>query len=180
MRMLAILGLSLMLVACGTGEEGATENSGESNSPEMKEENDGATDDNKMKESEEKGSDREEGMADSLSVEIIKKENNQEGHHDSGLMIMLEQGSENPATLTALVQKEDDAVEGASVRFEYWKEGEEKHIYTDAEEIESGEYQAETEIMDEGTYNMKVHVEKGDNLHTHKPYTLEVKTAQSS
>ncbi|WP_377890684.1 FixH family protein [Alkalihalobacillus sp. R86527] len=180
MKILAVVGLSLFLVSCGTSEDGAKE----TNSSEMNEKDSGTMkEESEMKGSEEKNSsvgDADSEAADSLSVEIMEKEQDEEGHHDSELMIMLEKASDHPTELTAMVQMEDSTVEGASVRFEYWKEGEEKHIYTDAVEMKAGEYQAKTEIMDEGTYTMKVHVEKGEDLHTHKPYTLEVKTEQSS
>lgn len=187
-KLSVVLGLSLLLAACGASEEEAKENSGssnsgETNSGEMNEGNSGSMNDSDAKKSEdEQSSDGEEesNATDSLMVEIMEKEKEDEGHHASDVHIMLEKDSDNPKVLTAKVKNGDSAIEGASVRFEYWKEGEEKHIYTDAEEVGTGEYQAKTEIMDAGTYNMKVHVEKGEDLHTHKPYTLNVTMEKSS
>lgn len=185
-----VLGLSLLLAACGASEEGAeedngTSNSGKTNSEEMNEENSGSMNDSGGKKSEDEKSSAGEGesnAADSLMVEILGKvkENENEGHHGSDVSIMLENYSGNPQELTAIVEDGNNAIEGASVRFEYWKEGEEKHIYTDAEEVGTGEYRANIEILDAGTYNMKVHVEKGEDLHAHKPYTLDVTMEQSS
>ncbi|MCA0988464.1 FixH family protein [Guptibacillus algicola] len=178
MKILAVVGLSLLLVACGTSEEGAKESGEETNSEEMKKDNSGSMNE----ESDKKDSEGEEDMASSgsLNVEIMEKEQDHEAHHGSEVSIKLEGSTENPTELTAIIQMENAAIEGASVRFEYWKEEEEKHVYTDAEEVNPGEYQGKTEIMEEGTYNMKVHVEKGEDLHTHKPYTLKVNADQTS
>ncbi|MCA0173898.1 FixH family protein [Bacillus sp. RAR_GA_16] len=75
--------------------------------------------------------------------------------------------------MTTVTESEQPLTE-ANVRFEYWKEGEEKHTYTDTEENSEGMYEGTTEMSDPGTYKLKVHVEKGEELHTHKPYVLEV------
>lgn len=184
MKILAVIGISLLLVGCGTSEEGAKESAEETNSQEMKEDNGGSMNEKSDKKDakETKSAEGEDDIASSssLSVHIMEKEQDHEAHHGSEVSTMLEKSTENPTELIAMVKIEDAPIEGARVRFEYWKVGEEKHRYTDAEEVNAGEYQAKTEMTDEGTYNMKVHVEKGEDLHTHKPYTLEVKADQQS
>ncbi|MGM0847287.1 MAG: FixH family protein [Bacillota bacterium] len=60
------------------------------------------------------------------------------------------------------------------VRFEVWKEGEEKHEFIDASEVSEGEYSASHTFAEAGEYHVKLHIEKGE-LHTHKEKILTVK-----
>lgn len=94
--------------------------------------------------------------------------------HGAEIGIALQHDEMDPTLLMTEIQKGDQPLTEGDVRFEYWKEGEEKHIYTDTEEQGEGMYEGMAEISEPGTYNLKVHVEKGEELHTHKPYVLEV------
>jgi hypothetical protein len=77
-------------------------------------------------------------------------------------------------TLTMHVQHKKEALAGAKAKFEIWKEGQEKHEFVDAKETKAGEYQAVTKFPEAGTYNVKLHVEKGD-IHEHTDEKVEVK-----
>ncbi|WP_347551533.1 FixH family protein [Pseudalkalibacillus hwajinpoensis] len=112
----------------------------------------------------------------SLKKEIMEEisDGHHEDHHRPELNTMLENDTQDPAVLMTEVLEDGHQLVEADVRFEYWKEGEEKHTYTDAEEMGEGMYEAKIEIPEPRTYNMKVHVEKGEQLHSHKPYVLKV------
>nr|WP_232345571.1 FixH family protein [Paenactinomyces guangxiensis] len=78
------------------------------------------------------------------------------------------------APITAHVMQGGNPVTGAEVQFEYWREGEKKHEYTDTAERKPGEYYTSIRFPQPGTYHVKLHVEKG-KLHDHKEETLVVK-----
>lgn len=61
----------------------------------------------------------------------------------------------------------------ATVQLELWQDGDEKHQYVNAIEVD-GSYQATVTFSTVGTYNVQVHIRKGD-LHDHVTKTLEVK-----
>lgn len=111
---------------------------------------------------------------------MISEAQSDEGEHEDGhghgghVSISLKNDEMDPAVLMTTVTESEQPLTEANVRFEYWKEGEEKHTYTDTEENSEGMYEGTTEMSDPGTYKLKVHVEKGEELHTHKPYVLEV------
>ncbi|QHT45438.1 FixH family protein [Bacillus sp. SB49] len=105
-------------------------------------------------------------------VDSAQKEPSEE---EGGMVhIMMEEPVEKgeETTLTAHVMEAEAPVEGADVRFEVWKEGEESHDFVDAEE--AGEtYTADYVFPESGTYQVKLHVEKGD-WHTHKEKAITV------
>lgn len=76
--------------------------------------------------------------------------------------------------LTATIMENDQALTGAEVQFEIWKDHDEQRIYIKTSEKEAGQYQATTSFAEQGTYNVKVHVLKGE-IHDHKVETVEVK-----
>ncbi|GGE69768.1 FixH family protein [Priestia taiwanensis] len=77
-------------------------------------------------------------------------------------------------TLTMHVQHKKEALAGAKAKFEIWKDGKEKHEFVEAKETKAGEYQAVTKFAEAGTYNVKLHVEKGE-IHEHIEEKIEVK-----
>ncbi|MCA0970554.1 FixH family protein [Halobacillus litoralis] len=119
--------------------------------------------------------------------EAEEHHNEEEGHdhshegdhsHATDVMthIMLEdlisKGEET--RLMAHVMNGEAPVSEAEVRFEVWKDGAEKHMFLDAEETENqGEYALAHTFEESGTYQVKLHVVKGD-LHTHKEKSITV------
>lgn len=75
--------------------------------------------------------------------------------------------------LMAHLQKDNKPLSEAKVRLEYWQKGQEKHTYVSAKENEKGKYQVKVTFTEPGTYNVKVHVKKGE-LHTHKEEKVQV------
>ena len=126
-------------------------------------------------------SDEEEDEMSEPAWEIVitEESSDDEGdhgdHHAADLDIMLDADEMDPTLLKTSVIEEMQGLPEANVRFEYWKEGEEQHTYTDAEENGEGMYDGKVEISEPVTYMLKVHVEKGEDLHTHRAFVLDVK-----
>ncbi len=76
--------------------------------------------------------------------------------------------------MTVHLQMDEQALEQAAVRYEVWKEGEEKHEWVDAEEKKAGEYTANHSFGEQGTYHAIIHVENDEGLHEHEEYQIEV------
>ncbi|MEH7224189.1 FixH family protein [Bacillus sp. JJ1566] len=62
----------------------------------------------------------------------------------------------------------------AKVRFEVWKDSEEKHEFIDANELKDGVYQSDYTFAEAGKYNIQVHLEKGE-IHEHLEKSTNVK-----
>jgi hypothetical protein len=77
--------------------------------------------------------------------------------------------------LVTHLQMDEEAMEEASVRYELWLDGAEKHSWVDAEESNPGEYIATHQFDGKGTYHVVVHVENEDGLHEHEEHEIEVK-----
>ncbi|MBM7693944.1 hypothetical protein JOC77_003388 [Peribacillus deserti] len=75
---------------------------------------------------------------------------------------------------TAHIQNENQPLEHANVRFEIWKANEEKHEFLNSIETGTGEYSLNKTFAAADTYEVVVHVEKGD-IHTHKQQKIVVK-----
>ena len=75
--------------------------------------------------------------------------------------------------LTALLQKANQPFTGAEVTFEYWIDGEKKHTYLETTEVEPGKYQAKAAFEKPGSFQVKIHVKKGE-LHEHQESTIHV------
>ncbi|WP_053360732.1 FixH family protein [Bacillus sp. FJAT-27251] len=102
---------------------------------------------------------------------------NSHHHAHSEVVIELEPGeaeANQEATLTAKVENEGEPLTEGVIRFEIWKENEEKHVYIEAAETAQGEYQASYTFTAPGTYNVQVHVNKGE-IHEHIQQTIKVK-----
>ncbi|MGF2614319.1 FixH family protein [Rossellomorea aquimaris] len=118
-----------------------------------------------------------------LTIGDVETEHaHEEGHEDShshgdevsGHIMMadtVKAGEE--VELTGHAMNGDDPLSEADVRFEIWKEGEEKHDFIDASEESEGEYKSSHTFTEAGTFHVKLHIEKGD-LHTHKEKILTV------
>ncbi|WP_409300572.1 FixH family protein [Peribacillus sp. SCS-155] len=77
--------------------------------------------------------------------------------------------------LSAHVQNEHQALKNATVRLEIWKKNEEKHEYINATEEKEGVYTVHKTFSASGSYKIRIHVEKGDEIHDHTESALEVK-----
>lgn len=77
------------------------------------------------------------------------------------------------APLTVHLMKDNEALAQATVKYELWQGNDEKHTFIDATETGSGQYEAQAAFPAQGSYHVKVHVEKGD-IHDHKEFTLSV------
>ncbi|MFC4560063.1 FixH family protein [Virgibacillus kekensis] len=113
-----------------------------------------------------------------FNVGRVEEKHAHGNHHDeNNLMVMLMKEdtiqANKEATLMAHLQKDNKPLTGASVRFEYWMEGQDKHTFVETEEKEAGKYQAKIMFNEPGNYTVKTHVKK-DDLHSHKEETIEV------
>ncbi|WP_175988263.1 FixH family protein [Bacillus sp. Marseille-Q1617] len=101
------------------------------------------------------------------------------GHHDSTVSIDLikpdsiKAGEESEWKVH--VENEGKALEGAEVRLEIFKEGQEKHEWVDLAAGEDGEYNVSYAFPEKGKYTVEVHVTKGKEIHEHTMQTVEVK-----
>ena len=77
--------------------------------------------------------------------------------------------------LVANVSLSDAPLEGARVQYEIFRSDSHKHTWVDAQEKEAGVYQTEFTFTESGTYEIQVHVTKGDDLHDHEKNTYTVK-----
>ena len=77
------------------------------------------------------------------------------------------------ASLTVHLMHDNETLSSATVRFEYWREGEDKHHFLEASEAQAGTYEAKVSFPASGPYTVKVHVEAPD-IHDHKEFPLAV------
>ncbi|MFC7442706.1 FixH family protein [Laceyella putida] len=101
------------------------------------------------------------------------------GHHnDSGLHLHIEAPDEAKAgaqvAIIGHVTKENKPFADADVQFEYWKEGNSKHAFSDTAETKDGRYETRLSFPEPGTYQIKLHVEKG-KVHDHTERTITIK-----
>ncbi|MGD6957773.1 FixH family protein [Rossellomorea aquimaris] len=100
------------------------------------------------------------------------------GHHESSVSIHLMEPDvikmNEEAEMNVHVEKEEKALEQAEVRLEIYKEGQEKHEWVDLTAGEAGKYNGSYTFPDKGTYNVQVHVTKGEEIHEHTMQTVEV------
>lgn len=104
------------------------------------------------------------------------------GHgHDHGepaVLVKLESGFDmvaNESTdLSVLITEKDEPLTEATIRFEIWKEGQEKHEFIDATEAGDGVYQASKTFESAGNHLINVHINKGE-LHEHQLFSVTVK-----
>ncbi|TCI31174.1 hypothetical protein EVJ33_03755 [Exiguobacterium sp. SL-10] len=99
-------------------------------------------------------------------------------HHHAGADIVLDpkQAVANEVQpFTVNVEIEHEALTGADVQLEVFKDGADKHDWVKLEETEGGSYAGEHTFPEAGTYNVQVHVTKGHDIHEHIMETVEVK-----
>ncbi|WP_158553610.1 FixH family protein [Peribacillus saganii] len=106
-------------------------------------------------------------------------ENEEHDHHAHGdLLIEFDtQSSFNAneeAMLAAHILHDGLPLQEANVKFEIWQEGNESHKYIEADEESQGEYHAKTIFPEPGTYQVKIHLEKGDEIHDHEQNTIDI------
>ncbi|WP_421382911.1 FixH family protein [Bacillus salacetis] len=115
-------------------------------------------------------------------VEKTEHAHEEEGHdHGDGhgeeatghLMVPDTVKKEEEFDLTGHAKHGEEPLTEAQVRFEIWKDGEEKHEFIDTSEEGEGEYKASHMFSEAGTYHVKLHIEKGE-LHTHTEKTVTV------
>lgn len=108
----------------------------------------------------------------------VEAEAEEEHHHHSGADIVLDptQAVVNEVQpFTVKVAIEHEALTGADVQLEVFKDGADKHDWVKLEETEGGSYAGEHTFKESGTYNVQVHVTKGHDIHEHIMETVEVK-----
>ncbi|MGG3914737.1 FixH family protein [Rossellomorea vietnamensis] len=105
-------------------------------------------------------------------------EDHHHGDHESTISINLMK----PDSITAgeesemmvHVENKEAALEDARVRFEIYQDGQEKHEWVDLTQGESGEYKGSYTFPEKGSYNVQVHVTKGEEIHEHTMETVDV------
>lgn len=101
-----------------------------------------------------------------------------EDHHGSGATIDFKEGT---TTVGEAVQLEtnvtltDAPLEGARVQYDIVRSDTEQHTWLEAPEQKAGVYQTEFTFTEAGTYEIEVHVTKGDDIHEHVKKTYTVK-----
>lgn len=101
-----------------------------------------------------------------------------EGHEHSSLAIDFPTTTAAAGTETLLeanVSHEDKPLTEAKVTFEIWKDGVEKHDFLPTKELGDGKYELKHAFPSAGEWTVKVHVEKGHELHDHQDKTVTVK-----
>jgi len=97
------------------------------------------------------------------------KEEHSHGDRSDGVAVHL---MKEDGKLMVHLQKGEEPLSEAKVRFEVWKD-DGKHQYIDAKEGKQGEYTAEFKANSTGTYTVNVHYEKGE-LHGHQKKEVEI------
>ncbi|MCH5585892.1 FixH family protein [Shimazuella sp. AN120528] len=116
----------------------------------------------------------------SKTFTIGETSNKEQSHHsgDNGLMMHIQLPSNaksgQSTKLFGHIAQNNQALTGANVEFEIWKEGESNHDFTDVAETKPGEYYSTYHFKTPGTYHIKLHVEKG-KIHDHTEQLLIVK-----
>ncbi|WLR51853.1 FixH family protein [Bacillus tianshenii] len=119
-------------------------------------------------------------QADTESEHEHDEQSEDEEAHGHGSEVMIsftspEQVKANEeTTLSAMIMQTEQPLTEGKVRFEIWKENDHNHEYIDATEDGNGKYSAVTTFSEAGTYNINIHIEKGD-IHDHTKEQLTVK-----
>ncbi|WP_060670444.1 FixH family protein [Rossellomorea vietnamensis] len=105
-------------------------------------------------------------------------EDHHHGDHESTVSIHLMKPdvvtAGEVAEMMVHVENKEDALEDARVRFEIYQEDQEKHEWVDLNPGEKGEYKGSYTFPEKGSYNVQVHVTKGEEIHEHTMETVEV------
>jgi hypothetical protein len=108
------------------------------------------------------------------------EENHEHGEEHQPVTISLEQPDElkvnEDAQFKVQVENEEQPLEEAEVRFEIIQDEVEKHEWIDLSSTENaGEYSVQHSFKKEGMYHIKIHVTKGEDIHSHTMEMVEVK-----
>lgn len=93
-----------------------------------------------------------------------------ENHQADGVTIDFNAGTTTvgeAVMLVADVLLADEPLEGARVQYDIKRSDAEHHTWLEAPEEKAGVYQTEFTFTESGTYEIEVHVTKGDDLHNH-------------
>ncbi len=69
----------------------------------------------------------------------------------------------------------EEPLEGARVQYDIVRSDTEQHTWVEVAEEKAGVYQTEFTFTEAGTYEIEVHVTKGDDIHEHVKKTYTVK-----
>lgn len=102
----------------------------------------------------------------------------EEGHDHGGVTIHFMEPenakASETAELMASLEKGEEPLTQAQVRFEVWLDGKEKHEWVETEEAKDGTYSGNFEFTEAGMYHITVHVENDEGLHEHKEEMLTI------
>ncbi|MBN8192537.1 FixH family protein [Bacillus sp. NTK074B] len=105
-------------------------------------------------------------------------EDHHHGDHESTVSIHLMKPDSitagEEADMMVHVENEEAPLEDARVRFEIYQDGQEKHEWVDLTPDEAGKYSGSYTFPEKGSYNVQVHVTKGEEIHEHTMETVEV------
>lgn len=102
-------------------------------------------------------------------------DDHQHGHSSDLDMSMTLDNDADPSVITVELNMDEEAYEADRVRLEVVDESDEEDIqWVDAEVQETGVYTAELDDIEEGTYNVILHVNGPDDLHEHTEEVFEV------
>lgn len=99
-------------------------------------------------------------------------------HHGSVATIGFKEGTTTVGEAVMLetnVTLTEEPLEGARVQYDIVRSDTEQHTWLEAPEQKAGVYQTEFTFTEAGTYEIEVHVTKGDDIHEHvkKKYTVK-------
>ncbi|UXH45826.1 FixH family protein [Rossellomorea vietnamensis] len=105
-------------------------------------------------------------------------EDHHHGDHESTVSIHLMKPDSitagEEAEMKVHVENKEAALEDARVRFEIYQDGQEKHEWVDLTPDEAGKYSGSYTFPEKGSYNVQVHVTKGEEIHEHSMETVDV------
>jgi hypothetical protein len=100
------------------------------------------------------------------------------GEHESTVSIHLMKPDSvtagEEAEMMVHVENQEAALDDARVRFEIYQDGQEKHEWVDLAPGEAGKYSGSYTFPEKGSYNVQVHVTKGEEIHEHTMETVVV------
>ncbi|WP_201715428.1 FixH family protein [Rossellomorea arthrocnemi] len=110
--------------------------------------------------------------------EVEAGEDHQHGDHESTVSIHLMKPDSvtagEEAEMMVHVENQEAALDDARVRFEIYQDGQEKHEWVDLAPGEAGKYSGSYTFPEKGSYNVQVHVTKGEEIHEHTMETVVV------
>ena len=99
-------------------------------------------------------------------------------HHDQKVTIEFSEGSTTVGEeimLETILSLEDVPLEGACVQYDISRSDVAHHTWLEAPEVEPGVYQVAYTFTESGSYEIEVHVTKGEEIHDHLTKTYTVK-----